>query len=86
MYKKWSATQFEAQIDIPKNTKINIGTVGEQPPVSTNPKYTVGADQILLPRNYSTDWIKSVRDGKTGKVYTYDEFKTKFPDQVTRGK
>ncbi len=86
VYKKWSTTQFEAQIEIPKNTKLNIGAVGEQPPLSTNPKYTGGADQILLPRNYSTDWIKSVRDGKTGKVYTYDEFKTKFPDQVTRGK
>ncbi|WP_326489299.1 hemagglutinin repeat-containing protein [Pectobacterium versatile] len=86
VYKKWSTTQFEAQIEIPKNTKINIGAVGEQPPLSTNPKYTGGADQILLPRNYSTDWIKSVRDGKTGKIYTYDEFKTKFPDQVTRGK
>ena len=86
VYKKWSTTQFEAQIEIPKNTKLNIGAVGEQPPLSTNPKYTGGADQILLPRNYSTDWIKSVRDGKTGKIYTYDEFKTKFPDQVTRGK
>ncbi|POE05618.1 hypothetical protein BV921_23070, partial [Pectobacterium odoriferum] len=86
VYKKWSTTQFEAQIEIPKNTKLNIGAVGEQPPLSTNPKYTGGADQILLPRNYSTDWIKSVRDGKTGNIYTYDEFKAKFPDQVTRGK
>ncbi|WP_428386130.1 hemagglutinin repeat-containing protein, partial [Pectobacterium versatile] len=86
VYKKWSTTQFEAQIEIPKNTKLNIGAVGEQPPLSTNPKYNGGADQILLPRNYSTDWIKSVRDGKTGKIYTYDEFKTKLPDQVTRGK
>ncbi|MFJ5501009.1 hemagglutinin repeat-containing protein, partial [Pectobacterium sp. CHL-2024] len=86
VYKKWSTTQFEAQIEVPKNTKLNIGTVGEQPPLDANPKYSGGADQILLPRNYSTDWIKSVRDGKTGKVYTYDEFKAKFPDQVTRGK
>ncbi|WP_258879858.1 hemagglutinin repeat-containing protein [Pectobacterium aroidearum] len=86
VYKKWSTTQFEAQIEVPKNTKLNIGTVGEQPPLDANPKYSGGADQILLPRNYSTDWVKSVRDGKTGKVYTYDEFKAKFPDQVTRGK
>ena len=86
VYKKWSATQFEAQIEIPKDTKLNVGFVAEQPPLSNAPKYDGGADQILLPRNYPVEWIKSVRDGKTGKVYTYDEFKREFPEQVTRGK
>lgn len=83
VYKKWSTSQFEAQIEIPENTKINIGIVGEQKPGSEKPKYDGGADQILMPRNYSSEWIKSVRDGKTGKVYTYDEFRKAFPDQVT---
>lgn len=86
VYKKWSTTQFEAQIEVPENTKLNLGFVGEQPPLSKNPKYSGGADQILLPRNYSFDWIKSIRDGKTGKVYSYDEFKKAFPEQVSRGK
>ena len=86
VYKKWSTTQFEAQIEVPENTKLNIGFVGEQPPLSNVPKYSGGADQILLPRNYPSDWIKSVRDGKTGKVYTYDEFKKTFPEQLSRGK
>ncbi|MBD3607154.1 hemolysin BL-binding protein [Dickeya solani] len=83
VYKKWSTSQFEAQIEIPENTKINIGIVGEQKPGSEKPKYDGGADQILMPRNYSSEWIKSVRDGKTGKVYTYDEFRKSFPEQVT---
>ncbi|WP_422879954.1 hemagglutinin repeat-containing protein [Pectobacterium zantedeschiae] len=83
VYKKWSTSQFEAQIKIPENTKINIGIVGEQKPGSEKPKYDGGADQILMPRNYPSEWIKSVRDGKTGKVYTYDEFRKAFPEQVT---
>ncbi|MBT9185306.1 hypothetical protein ILP31_14565, partial [Pectobacterium punjabense] len=83
VYKKWSTSQFEAQIKIPENTKINIGTVGEQRPGSEKPKYDGGADQVLMPRNYPSEWIKSVRDGKTGKVYTYDEFRKAFPEQVT---
>lgn len=28
-YKKWSATQFEAHMELPENTKFNIGFVGE---------------------------------------------------------
>ncbi|WP_236637687.1 hypothetical protein [Photorhabdus australis] len=51
--------------------------------MSNNPKYMGGADQILLPRNYPMDWIKSIRDGKTGNIYTYEEFKKTFPDQIT---
>ncbi len=60
--------------------------VGQQPPSSLTPKYRGGADQILLPRNWSSDWVSSVRDGQTGRIYSYDEFKTEFPEQVTRGK
>ncbi|VEB97017.1 Possible hemagglutinin (DUF638) [Cedecea lapagei] len=85
VYKKCSTTQFEAELEIPKGIKLNVGHAGEQPPRSTDPKYTGGADQILLPRSYPTEWIKSIRDGKTGQVYSYDEFKSKFPEQVTRG-
>ncbi|NRN30904.1 hypothetical protein, partial [Photorhabdus heterorhabditis] len=83
VYKNWSTTRFEAEIEVPKDTKLNIGSVGEQPPLSNNPNYIGGADQILLPRNYPMDWIKSIRDGKTGNIYTYEEFKKAFPDQIT---
>ncbi|MBC8954444.1 hypothetical protein [Xenorhabdus sp. PB62.4] len=83
VYKKWSTSRFEAEIEIPQDTKLNIGIVGKQPPSSDTPKYRGGGDQILLPRDYPMDWVKSIRDGKTGKVYTYEEFKVAFPDQVT---
>ncbi len=42
------------------------------------------ADQILLPQNFPSSWIKSIKDGKTGKVYTYEEFKRKFPEQIKK--
>jgi filamentous hemagglutinin len=86
VYPGWSNSRFEAEIDIPASEKINIGTVGQQPPSSATPKYRGGADQILLPKDWSPSWVKSIRDGKTGKVYTYEEFKAAFPDQVTRSK
>jgi hypothetical protein len=84
VYPSWSSSRFEAEIIIPKGTTLNIGKVGQQPPTSASPKYTGGADQILLPQNYSSDWVKSIRDGKTGKVYTLDEFQKAFPKQVKR--
>ena len=79
-----SFAQFEAEIVIPAGQKLNIGKVGQQPVDSINPKYSGGGDQILLPQNYPPAWIKSIRDGKTGKVYSYSEFKNKFPEQVQR--
>ncbi|MEQ2024917.1 hypothetical protein ABLB84_03845 [Xenorhabdus szentirmaii] len=80
----WSATRFKAEIEVPKNIKLNIGFVEKQNLDKVNPKYTGGTDQILLPMNYSMDWVKSIRDGKTGKVHTFDEVKKAFPDQISR--
>ncbi|WP_157830712.1 hypothetical protein [Aeromonas sobria] len=85
VYPAWSNSRFEAELVIPEGQKLNIGAVGQQPPSSLTPKYRGGADQVILPRNWSMDWVKSVKDGKTGKVYTFDEFKTAFPDQIRRG-
>jgi hypothetical protein len=85
VYPKWSNSRFEAEIEVPSGQKLNLGTVGEQPPSSSTPKYRGGADQILLPRDWSSDWVKSVRDGKTGKIYSLEEFQAKFPDQLKRG-
>jgi filamentous hemagglutinin len=55
----------------------------QQKPDSEKPKYDGGADQILMPKKHPSEWIKSVRDGKTGKVYIYDKFRKSFPEQVT---
>ena len=84
VYPKWSNSRFEAEIIVPKGEKLNLGKVAEQPVGVKNPKYKGNADQVLLPKDYSIDWVKSVRDGKTGKVYTIDEFKTLFPEQFRK--
>ncbi|MCZ4283164.1 hypothetical protein O4H49_20470, partial [Kiloniella laminariae] len=81
VYPKWNNTRFEAEIIIPKGTQIHIGRVAPQPIGETNPKYRGGADQVLLPRDYPDSWIKTVKDGKTGTVYSLDQFKAKFPNQ-----
>lgn len=52
---------------IPEGQKLNIGAVGQQLLSSLAPKYRGGEDQVILPRNWSMDWVKSVKDGKTGK-------------------
>lgn len=84
VYPAWSNSRFEATIEIPKNQQLSIGKVGQQPVSSATPKYKGGADQILLPRDYPSSWVKSIRDGKTGKVYTYKQFEKAFPDQIKR--
>jgi filamentous hemagglutinin len=43
-----------------------------------------GADQILLPRNYPENWVKNIKDLKTGKVYKLEEFIQKFPHLIGR--
>ena len=78
VYPKWSTYRFEAQIEIPQGQIINIGKVGAQPPNNPNPKYRGGADQILMPVGYPFSWVKLIRDGKTGRVYTPDEFRKFF--------
>jgi filamentous hemagglutinin len=81
VYPRWNTTQFEAEIVIPKGTQIHVGKVAEQPVRATSPKYRGGADQVLLPRDYPDTWIKSIRDGKTGRNYSLNELKKLYPDQ-----
>ncbi len=84
VYPKWSTAQFEAEIVVPRGEVLNIGKVGQQPPFVGAPKYSGGADQVLLPQNWPKEWVKSIKDGKTGLVYSYDEFRSKFSHQITR--
>ncbi|MGB4774263.1 MAG: fibronectin type III domain-containing protein, partial [Daejeonella sp.] len=76
--KKWSTMQFEAEIIVEKGTKLNLGKIASQP------GYKGGADQVLLPKAYPESWIKSVTDLKTGKIYSVEEFKAAFPDQIKK--
>jgi len=74
-----NSMRFEAIIKVPKGEKINIGKVGPWPPKA--PEYMGGADQVILKYNYPENaWVQSIKDFKTGKIYTYGEFKTAFPN------
>lgn len=72
--------RFEAIIKIPKGEKLAVGKVGPWPPKA--PEFMGGADQIIIikyqyPENV---WVQSIKDYKTGKIYTYGEFRLKFPN------
>lgn len=58
---QWMGTKmYEAKIHIPKGVILNIGIVA---PIKTGGNITFdgGAEQILLPRNWSTKWIVGYR-------------------------
>ncbi|CEN37548.1 hypothetical protein CCYN49044_20180 [Capnocytophaga cynodegmi] len=75
-----NSMRFEAIIKIPKGEKLAVGKVGPWPPKA--PEFMGGADQIIIikyqyPENV---WVQSIKDYKTGKIYTYGEFRLKFPN------
>lgn len=59
LLKKWNNMRFEAEIIVPQNTRLYVGRIEEQ---------------ILLPKDYPSEWIRTIRDLKTGKVYTFEEY------------
>lgn len=74
--KKWSNMQFEAEFVVEKGTTLNLGKIAPQS------IYSGGADQVLLPRNIPENWVKNVKDLKTGKTYSLEEFKIAFPELI----
>ncbi len=56
-----NSRQYEAVIEIPKGTELNIGKV-EQQMTQTETVFKGGGDQILLPQNWPNEWIKEVRE------------------------
>ena len=74
-----NSMRFEAIIKIPKGEKINIGKVGPWPPKA--PEFMGGADQVILKYNYPENvWVQSIKDLKTGKIYSYGDFKKAYPN------
>ncbi|WP_339194794.1 hypothetical protein NSU02_06305 [Aeribacillus sp. FSL W8-0870] len=58
---EWKNTRnYEAVIEIPKGTILNIGRAEKQI-TKTGSILKGDADQILLPLNYSLEWIKEIR-------------------------
>jgi len=68
--------QFEAEMIIDKGSKLNLGKIAPQG------KYRGGSDQILTPIDYPESWIRKIKDLKTGKEYSLDEFKKAYPDLI----
>ncbi|WP_332651811.1 hypothetical protein [Lysinibacillus sp. 54212] len=56
-----NSSQYEAVIEIPKGTELNIGKV-EQQMTQTGTVFKGGGDQILLPQNWPNEWIKEIRE------------------------
>src|SRR5699024_4882606 len=64
-----NSLQYEAEIIIPKGTTLNIGRVKEQFTIS-GARLAGDADQILLPRNWDLNWIKSIKNISVTGRYT----------------
>ncbi|MFC0232613.1 pre-toxin TG domain-containing protein [Vagococcus entomophilus] len=55
-----NSRQYEIEITIPKGQQLNIGKVAPQT-TKTGTILSGGADQILLPKNWPSDWITNTR-------------------------
>lgn len=59
---EWKNTRvYEAEITIPKGTKLNVGKVAPQTIKSTGTVLEGGADQILMSEGWPEEWVMSVR-------------------------
>ena len=56
-----NSRQYEAVIEVPKGTTINIGRVEKQY-TKTGALLAGDGDQILLPQGWSSEWIKEIRE------------------------
>ena len=56
-----NSRQYEAVIEVPKGTTINIGRVEKQY-TKTGALLGGDGDQILLPQGWSSEWIKEIRE------------------------
>ena len=80
---EWLNTRLvEEKILVPIGTKINVGIVA---PVTLNTGTVLvgGAEQVLLPRNWSEDWIIGYREVTSKPLMDYPEFFS-IPPKDTR--
>ena len=56
-----NSRQYEAVIEVPKGTELNIGKVGWQK-TQSGAILDGGGDQVLLPQNWPKEWIKEIRE------------------------
>ncbi|CAI9429306.1 hypothetical protein MSHRCOH1_03760 [Candidatus Ornithobacterium hominis] len=65
-------------------TTIKRSRVGPWPPKA--PEFMGGADQIIISKyNFPENvWVESIKDYKTGTIYSYGDFCKKFPNLCVR--
>ncbi|MFA0962660.1 hypothetical protein AB9P05_12735 [Roseivirga sp. BDSF3-8] len=82
LLEEWNnSMRFEAKIEVPSGTKMNIGKVGPQESEKTGLILKGGEDQIILPFQWDTNWVIEIIDKETGKVYnSVEEFSEEFKD------
>lgn len=71
---EWINTRLvEEKILVPSGTKINVGIVA---PVKLNTGTILdgGAEQVLLPRNWSQEWVIGYREVTSKPLMEYPEF------------
>ncbi len=62
---EWKNTRaYEAEILIPKGTKLDIGRVAPQTIKSTGTVLNGLTDQLLMPQNWPREWVQNVRKVK----------------------
>ena len=83
----WFNTKmYEAQILVPRNVEISVGIVA-QVQLNSGTVLSGGADQILLPREWSDSWIMGYRRVTTRQLQAKPMFvKEKIGEHDTKGK
>jgi len=62
LFTEWgNSRQYKFEFTILKDQQLNIGKVGPRTIESTGTVLSGGADQILLPQGWSSDWITNTR-------------------------
>ena len=81
---EWNnSRRFLAEIEPPYTEILNIGKAKAQTS-KTGVVYQGGGDQIVMDKNISLKYTKSIIDRQTGKVYTLEEFKKTFPHLIKK--
>lgn len=82
---KWLNTKmYEAKLQVPTGTKVSIGVVA---PVTlkTGVILTGGADQVLLPVNWSEKWILGYRRVSSWQLQIVPTYWPEKPEEITVG-
>lgn len=78
-----NALYIEEKIIVPKGVILNIGIVAPVKLLSGT-ILEGGADQILLPENWSEEWVKGYRFVTSEPLMTYPVYENEKPDEIRK--